>query len=69
MIIEISGKCSDMASFRCDDAGVEGFGYAPYIQAIGGGDYIRMSIDNETGKIVGWKPLTKKQMIAVCEEM
>ena len=55
-IVTIAGKCSDLCftSFL----GIHHHGYVPNIPGIGGGDYIEIEIENETGKIVGWKPLT-----------
>lgn len=37
-------------------------GYVPRISGLGGGDYIRLSIENETGKIIGWKPITEEDL-------
>ncbi|MNR56307.1 hypothetical protein D3C85_1768540 [compost metagenome] len=30
--------------------------YVPYGFGIGGGDYLELAIDVETGKVVGWDP-------------
>lgn len=61
MIVSIGGKVRDMGyiilsqddetyAFReCD--------YMPYISFLCGGDDIDIRIDNETGKIIGWRPL------------
>lgn len=45
-----------------DDDGnriLDGDGYAPHIQNFSGGDDLDFIIDNETGKIIGWVPLTE----------
>ena len=60
MIIHISGKVSDMFSMSGD--GIDYDGYVPSDMGIGGGDYISMSIDTETGQIQNWKPLAKKDI-------
>lgn len=54
-IVYLQGKVSDMCSIEFE--GTEHFGYVPRIEAIGGGDYINMKIDNDTGKIIGWEPI------------
>ena len=57
-IIKISAKCSDMCDTRVQDDGVtvhQKCGYAPGGIGIGGGDYIRLDIDAETGQILNWK--------------
>ena len=33
-------------------------GYMPKVNNLLGGDYTRFVIDNETGKILNWKPVT-----------
>lgn len=62
MKIAIGGKCSDMGWMQVtDEEGVRIIdydGYVPEIAAIGGGDYIEIEIDNDTGKVIGWVPLT-----------
>jgi hypothetical protein len=42
-------------------------GYVPDF-FFGGGDYIELTIDNETGKIEGWKPITVEQIKEYHEE-
>ena len=37
-------------------------GEVPSHLGIGGGDYVRLGIDNETGKIIGWKPLKPSEI-------
>lgn len=62
MIISIGGKVSDLSYLVAKEAGVDHDGYVPYIKGIGGGDYIEIEIDNDTGKIVGWVPLTVEEL-------
>ena len=50
MTIEVVAKCSDCCTVRCPDLG------------IGGGDYIELTIDTNTGKIEGWMPLTDEDL-------
>ena len=37
-------------------------GYVPRDLGIGGGDYIKLTIDTKTGRIDGWKPLSKNKI-------
>lgn len=63
--IKIGGKVSDMFDARIyDDNGVKILdydGYVPDIPGIGGGDYINITIDLETGKIEDWEPMTAEE--------
>lgn len=38
-------------------------GYVPDIKGIGGGDYIEMDIDLDTGQILNWKPSTHIEVL------
>jgi len=65
-----------MGDFTLTDIGpgdlvecIDADGYVPYIAAIGGGDYIVIDIDNETGKVVGWVPLTEDELREAAKEM
>lgn len=60
----VTAKCSDCCVVEFDD--INHHGYVPYIPGIGNGDYIHLEIDNETGKIVGWKPLTVASFKEAC---
>lgn len=52
-LVGISGKCSDMCNISLPGAnGVSG--YVPSGCGIGGGDYLGISVDADTGVIVGW---------------
>lgn len=66
--ITVSGKCSDMCYFAVggDDGETiyeQHDGYVPSGCGVGGGDYIKITIDVETGKIVGWNSENVKQGI------
>ena len=67
MILHISGKVSDMFGMTTDDGSIDYDGYVPHGIEIGGGDYINISIDMDTGKIVGWKPLTLEKLQRIVE--
>lgn len=54
--ITISAKCSDLFNMS-SDTGLEYDGYVPF-GSLGGDDYVEMEIDNDTGQILNWKPLT-----------
>lgn len=59
-IIGISGKTSDQFSMVADNNLVYD-GYVPEC-SIGSGDYIEMEIDNATGQILNWKPITEADL-------
>jgi hypothetical protein len=67
-ILSISAKCSDLCSSQYKDKNGKitksnDYAYVPDDINIGGGDYVEMDIDTETGKIVNWKPLTDEKII------
>ena len=67
--ITVSGKCSDMCYFAvCDENGETVYeqhdGYVPSGCGVGGGDCVEMTIDIETGRIVGWNADRVKQGLA-----
>lgn len=62
-IIKISGKCSDLAYMTIDHLGIEHDGYMPHLGLLGG-DYINLSIDMDTGLIIGWEPITDEMVKA-----
>ena len=72
MTLRIDAKCSDCCSaILLDDAGIrvaEKIGYVPSIMPDGGGDYVSLDIDVETGKILNWKVPTKKQLASFGKE-
>ena len=62
MKIFINAKCSDCCHVRVEDKNDNSLyddnGYVPDFLSIGKwGDYIQLTIDNETGKILNWKPI------------
>lgn len=62
----ITAKCSDMCDISIfDDAVIihKIEGYVPKGLAIGGGDYIDLLINVETGKICGWNAEKVKEAI------
>ena len=62
-ILKICAKCSDRchATLRVDGSVVaETDGYVP--EMLGGGDYVELDIDVETGKILNWKVPTQEQI-------
>lgn len=68
-VIVISAKCSDMCDFRVyegDEFLYSGDGYVPRMAGLGGGDYVDLAIDVETGKLLDWNPdLAKKTLDAL----
>lgn len=60
MKLKITAKCSDMCCTSVPELGLERHGYVPSDIGIGGGDYIELTIDTETGKVEGWEPLSEE---------
>jgi hypothetical protein len=62
--LKINIKHNDMFAIELKDEGGKIIfskdDYAPNIPHFCGGDYTDFFIDNETGKIIGWVPLTDK---------
>jgi hypothetical protein len=57
-ILSIIAKPSDCGSYYIYEDGKlawEHRGYVPRGLGIGGGDYVEIEIDLETGKVVGWQ--------------
>jgi len=55
--LEINAKCSDMCHVAFDNEegnDAEGDGGVPRHLGIGGGDYIRLTIDCDSGQILDW---------------
>lgn len=57
----LNAKCSDCCDIWLEDGEYrsveEHQGYLPKIPGLGGGDYIELEIDNETGVIKNWVPI------------
>jgi len=65
-ILNLNGKCSDLcyAEYSVDEKIVaKSDGYVPDIKGIGGGDYIKLKIDLDTGQILNWKPSSHQEVI------
>ena len=63
-------KHDDTASLLIDKEGEEildHHGYMPHI-GIFGGDQTELEIDNETGQIIGWKPITQEDLEGLKED-
>ena len=63
MTIQLMAKCSDCCSIiliRDGEKIAEHDGYVPNF--LGGGDYIELDINAETGQILNWKPPTLEQI-------
>ena len=72
-ILSISAKSSDLNSISFKDKNgnvTEGgdYSYVPENIGIGGGDYVEMDIDTETGQILNWKKLTDAQVVKAIKE-
>lgn len=66
-ILNLQAKCSD----RCfttytdkDGNETETDGYVPREIGLGGGDYVDIEIDMETGQILNWKPVSDAKVKA-----
>jgi hypothetical protein len=66
--LKLFGKTSDMSSMKIIDNDGETImdheGYVPHDMCIGGGDYVKLEIDIESGKVIGWNPEKVKTSIA-----
>jgi len=66
-VLSISAKCSDLCCTQYvdenDNVIVESDSYVPQNLNLGGGDYVDLDIDIETGQILNWKKLTAKKVI------
>jgi hypothetical protein len=72
-ILSISAKSSDLNSISFKDKNgkiTEGgdYSYVPNNIGIGGGDYVELDIDMETGQILNWKPVSDAQVIKAMKE-
>jgi hypothetical protein len=63
-ILSISAKCNDLCftEFNSDELNIEKDGYVPKNLGIGGGDFVDLEIDVETGQILNWKALTNEDI-------
>jgi hypothetical protein len=62
MKIKVVAKCSDCCSVSVEGTDLQKQGYVPRDLGIGGGDYIRFTIDSVTGKIEGWSSRSKAEL-------
>jgi hypothetical protein len=67
-ILSISAKSSDLNSISYKDRNgitteAGDYSYVPEGIGIGGGDYVELDIDMETGQILNWKPVSDVQVI------
>lgn len=60
--VRINAKCSDMCSFKVPHLDIDHDGNIPGFANVGGGDYIRFELDLDTGKIVGFEPVTDESI-------
>jgi len=69
----ISAKCSDLCFAEVIDAEgntvFENNGYVPPLKFIGGGDYVRFTVDLLTGQIQNWKPITDEELAEAFENV
>ncbi len=70
--VNFGGKCSDCAyigvSFE-DGTHFEKDGYVAKVSGVGGGDYYDFTVDNETGRIIGWVPLEDSEIHFITKDM
>jgi hypothetical protein len=60
----VDAKCSDMCNVEADGPGgrIQKHDYVPKYLGIGGGDYVYLKIDIETGQIANWPELTDEDI-------
>lgn len=66
--IVLMAKTRDACNVQVQDADGDNLlhidgDYVPYGFGIGGGDYLELTIDVETGKVVGWNPEAFKKAL------
>ena len=62
----INAKCSDLCNveyYKDEKHIIESDGYVPDFKGICGGDYINISIDLDTGKIIGFDPISHEDVM------
>lgn len=67
--LSITAKCSDLCSVKfIDENGnvtkSKEYSYVPEDIGIGGGDYVELDIDMDSGQILDWKPVSSKTIVA-----
>ena len=72
-ILTISAKSSDLNSIQFKDKNGKvtksnDYAYVPEGLGIGGGDYVELDIDTETGQILNWKPVSDAKVIKAIKE-
>lgn len=70
-IIEITAKCSDLCFSEYIVNGItvaERDGYPLDIKGLGNGDYIKLKLDLDSGKILNWSVPSHEQIIKAFEE-
>lgn len=65
-VAQVSGKCSDMCSFRLGDKEIHG--YVPGKLGVGGSDYIEFHYCLDCGQIQAPFPVSKERIEEVFEE-
>jgi hypothetical protein len=71
MILKLVAKSSDMNTVKLIDKGETVWnheGEVPYNIGLGGGDYVKLEIDAETGQIQNWQPIDVKKLTSAFEE-
>lgn len=67
MKLRVFAKCDDRCQVSVMGTELTSQGYVPRNIGIGGGDYISLTIDTETGKIEGWQPLDNETLASSLE--
>jgi hypothetical protein len=69
--LKITAKCTDRCWVEFQDTeseiGKERSGYVPRNIGIGGGDNVELTINIDTGKIIGWQPIDTDDIIESLE--
>lgn len=67
-LMTFGAKCSDLFNIYIEHLSIDHNGYVPDGLGIGGGDYIEMTVDMDTGQIQDWKPITDEDAVEAIEE-
>lgn len=58
----VSAKCSDLCIISFGHMNVEHTGYVPEWSQIGSDDYVEFEIELDTGKVVGFVPISDEEI-------
>ena len=61
-VMSVSAKANDLQFYKIPHLDIEHEGYAPYIDGVCCGDYIRFNLCLDCGKIIGFDGITDEEL-------